>query len=269
MGERGIDYPRVIGGYKAMRRFLLESLESGVKAGSFLLVAGKTGSGKTRVIKALPRAIDLESLANHRGSSFGRLLDEQPSQIDFENALSISLLRLQATDPDSGGRRHVLLEDEGRLIGRLSLPDSLRAKMQTAPMLVIEESLERRVQVILEDYIVYLGRRYRSRYGSEAIDLHQQHLRSGLARIRKRLGGALYADIDRQIVSAFSSGTGEAVEQYMDPAAEHQHRQWIELLLVKYYDPMYEYQMSNRDGKVLARGTRDEIIEIALGNQVL
>ena len=254
MRDCGVDYPRVLGGYKAMRRFLLDSLEAGIHGGKFLLVAGETGTGKTRVIHAVPNAIDLESLAHHRGSSFGRLLEEQPTQIDFENALAIALLQRQ-DGPRQGGLPTVLLEDEGRLIGRLSLPAELRGKMQVSPMLVVEEPLDQRVQVILEDYIHDLGRRYRQAYPGEAAERHQRHLRDGLARIRKRLGGELHAEIDGQLVAAFSCRDTQAGERL--------HRQWIELLLVKYYDPMYEYQMSNREGEVVARGPRREIIEIA------
>lgn len=248
--EAGVDYPLVEGGYKAMRRFLLESLEQTVTAGGFLLVAGKTGSGKTRVIDAVPGAIDLEGLAKHRGSSFGRLLDEQPSQIDFENALAVSLLRLIDRDD-----RTVLLEDEGRLIGRISLPSTLREKMQRSPLLVVEESLVSRVSVIVEDYIDNLGARYRNRYGSAGDLRHRQHLGEGLERIKKRLGGTLYARIDQLLREAFSSAQPETAEEL--------HRQWIELLLVEYYDPMYEYQMSKREGRIIARGTRLEIIERA------
>jgi tRNA 2-selenouridine synthase len=248
--EAGIEYPLVRGGYKAMRRFLLESLEFSIDSASLLLIAGKTGTGKTRVIDAVPGSIDLEGLAKHRGSSFGRLLDEQPSQIDFENALAIALIRLLDSE-----RRTVLLEDEGRLIGRISLPASLREKMQQAPLLVVEEPLVSRVDVIMEDYITDLGAQYRARCGTEGDLRHRQHLREGLARIKKRLGGALHAEIDQLLCQAFASAQPET--------AERLHRQWIELLLVKYYDPMYEYQMGKREGRVIARGTRTEIIERA------
>ena len=110
--EEGIDYPLVVGGYKAMRRFLLEELARSLASASFVLVSGKTGTGKTRGSSShLARAVDLEGLANHRGSSFGQMPTPQPSQIDFENGLSIALLRLLA---NGGGP--IFLEDEGRLI---------------------------------------------------------------------------------------------------------------------------------------------------------
>ncbi len=242
MREAGVDYPLVLGGYKAMRRFLLEELERSVDAAQLLLVAGKTGCGKTRVIEAVERAVDLEGLARHRGSSFGRLLDPQPSQIDFENALSIALLRSLATGAT------LVLEDEGKLIGRLSLPHRLRDRMREAPLLVVEESVASRVEVIFADYIVDLGRRYTDRHGEEGAQQHEMHLREGLSRVRKRLGGVLYTEIDSLMVEAFT---------HRDDAL---HRRWIELLLVKYYDPMYDYQIAQREGEVMAAGSREAII---------
>jgi tRNA 2-selenouridine synthase len=247
MRDAGVDYPLVLGGYKAMRRFLLEELERSVATARILLVAGKTGVGKTRVIDALERAVDLEGLANHRGSSFGRLPDPQPSQIDFENALSIAMMRQLVR---GGGT--LVLEDEGKLIGRLSLPASLRSRMQQSGLLVVEEPLASRVQVILEDYIIDLGERYRQRLGDTGPGQHCRHLREGLARIRKRLGGVLHSEVDALMLDAFAN-----------PAEPDRHRRWIELLLVKYYDPMYEYQMQQREGEVIGRGSRADIIRMA------
>ena len=245
MRDAGVEYPLVVGGYKAMRRFLLEELERSASNARFLLVAGKTGVGKTRVIDAVERSVDLEGLARHRGSSFGRLLDPQPSQIDFENALSIQLLR--KLDESAAP---VILEDEGKLVGRISLPQALRENMQASGLLVVEEPLDSRVQVIFEDYVLDLGQRYRQRFGPEGPARHHRHLREGLERIRKRLGGVLHSEIDELMQLAFAG----------DPAL---HRQWIEALLVKYYDPMYEYQMRQREGAVVARGSREEIIRSA------
>ncbi|MDJ0877183.1 MAG: tRNA 2-selenouridine(34) synthase MnmH [Halieaceae bacterium] len=245
MRESGVDYPLVVGGYKAMRRFLIDELERSLAAADFLLIAGKTGCGKTRVIDAVDRAIDLEGLALHRGSSFGRLLDPQPTQIDFENALSIELMRGLA------GGNTLVLEDEGKLIGRLSLPHDLRDKMRESRLLVVEESVASRVEVIFEDYILDLGARYRDRHADSGPEQHALHLREGLARIRKRLGGELHTEIDQLMQQAFA-----AVDEEL-------HRRWIELLLVKYYDPMYEYQIGQREGVVVAAGSRDEIIALA------
>ncbi len=94
LAEAGENYPRIIGGYKAMRAFLLESLERTVAKSSFLTIAGFTGCGKTLIIKELDAAIDLEKLAHHRGSSFGKHATAQPTQSTFDHSLAIALLRL-------------------------------------------------------------------------------------------------------------------------------------------------------------------------------
>jgi tRNA 2-selenouridine synthase len=127
LAEAGIEYPRIVGGYKAMRTFLLESLTRHIDTSNFVLVSGLTGSGKTEVIQALSSTVDLEKLAHHRGSSFGKHATDQPVQINFDNSLAIALLRVHAR-----GQSHIALEDESRMIGRCALPISLRDKMQTS-----------------------------------------------------------------------------------------------------------------------------------------
>lgn len=245
--EAGVDYPLVLGGYKAMRRFLLEELERTVTSASFVLISGKTGTGKTRVISQLQRAVDLEGLANHRGSSFGQMITPQPSQIDFENGISIALMRLLAKNAE-----HVFLEDEGRLIGSLTLPQSLREKMEVAPMLMVEQSLEERIDVVIDDYVVDLGQRYTQKYSEDGPPLHCEKLQADLARIRKRLGGELHQQVSDMMASAFA-------RQWQDGQLDG-HRQWIAVLLEQYYDPMYEYQLSKRAGEQLFRGDRQAVI---------
>ncbi len=246
--EEGIDYPLVSGGYKAMRSYLIEALDNSLESVDLVLVSGRTGTGKTRVIQSLANTLDLEGLAHHRGSSFGHLLIPQPSQIDFENAISIGLLKqLQL------GHERLYLEDEGRLIGRLSLPDNLRIDMQSAPMYIVEESLESRVDVVLEDYVVDLGQRYAAQYAAEAICHHEKHLRESLLKIRKRLGGLLYQQIDEQIENAFA--------EQLARGDVSSHREWISTLLSQYYDPMYDYQLSRREGNVLGQFSRADLTE--------
>jgi tRNA 2-selenouridine synthase len=251
LAEAGIDYPRISGGYKAMRRCLIDSLPRNLAARPLALVAGATGSGKTRAVNALDYAVDLEGLARHRGSAFGRLLDEQPTQIDFENALAIALWR-QLEQPG-----YLLCEDEGRLIGRLALPEALRLRMVEAPLLVIDEPLEARVSVLLEDYIGDLGRRYRQRFAEQGPRRHRERLLGDLSRIRKRLGGERLQRVAALMQRAFDAQA--------DGQGSEGHRDWIRLLLTDYYDPMYEYQMARRQGTRLCVGSRDEVIAFARG----
>jgi tRNA 2-selenouridine synthase len=226
--EAGIDYPLVLGGYKAMRRFLIDELLSSVARADIVLIAGKTGSGKTRVVNQLTRAVDLEGLAHHRGSTFGQLLQPQPSQIDFENSISIALLKLLA-----GEQTRIYLEDEGRLIGRLALPDELREKMS------------------LSD----LGKRYAAAFPEDGMERHRQKLQADLAQIRKRLGGERQQAVAAMIDVAFTVQRNEG--------SIEAHREWISALLETYYDPMYDYQLSRREGQQLFTGTRDQVTDWA------
>ena len=250
--DEGIDYPLIKGGYKAMRRFLLEELERSVASAELVLVSGKTGTGKTRVIQRLDRSVDLEGLANHRGSTFGQLPEPQPSQIDFENTLSIALLKMLASGP---GR--IFLEDEGHLIGRLCLPDVLGSRMKLCPMVVVEQSLPERVEVIVEDYVLDLGQRYLTLYGADGPALHCEKLQQDLGRIRKRLGGERFQQVSAVLAAAFA-------EQHHSGSLDL-HREWITTLLAQYYDAMYDYQLAQRSGEVLFQGSRDAVLGWAAG----
>ncbi len=134
--ETGIDAPLITGGYKALRRFLIDEMEACIASLPLEVLCGRTGCAKTRVIEQQPNAIDLEGLAHHRGSSFGRRPGGQPTQIDFENSLAIALLKQRAAQPT-----RILVEDESKLIGRCHLPFSLQDQIKSQPRIVIEESL--------------------------------------------------------------------------------------------------------------------------------
>jgi tRNA 2-selenouridine synthase len=245
--EAGIDYPRIAGGYKAMRRFLLDAFEQAVPWTDFELIAGRTGTGKTRLIHERSDAIDLEGLAHHRGSAFGRRPGGQPAQIDFENRLIIALLRQRAAQTPS-----VLLEDESHLIGRCHLPTTLQEKMKASPRIEVDEPLDSRVQVTLEDFVLHPLDEYRAWYGdAEAQQKLGAELLAALDRIRKRLGGARHQTLRAELENA--------LREQQDRNNPDAHREWIAALLTDYYDPMYDYMLSKRGGTVLFRGRRDEV----------
>ena len=139
----GIQSTRRIGGYKAFRRWVLETL---AKPRQFRVLGGLTGSGKTEELNRRERKIDLEKLANHRGSSFGMLGQEapQPSQEHFENLIAVELDRL--------GDGPIWVEDESRLIGTCKIPDPLFAQFQAAPIEVIEASRAERLKRLVAEY---------------------------------------------------------------------------------------------------------------------
>ncbi|NYT64292.1 tRNA 2-selenouridine(34) synthase MnmH [Alcaligenaceae bacterium] len=247
--QAGIAYPRIAGGYKAMRGFLLETTASAVAECDFVLLGGLTGSGKTELLMQLANAIDLENHACHRGSSFGKHAHPQPAQIDFEHALAIDLLKKRAR-----GIQAFVLEDESRLIGSCSLPLSLHLAMRQFPLVWLEDTIENRVERILNDYVVGLCAEFIAVYGAvDGFEAYATRLRTSLANIIKRLGGERYqrlaAIMDLALAEQRHSGVVEL------------HRAWIAGLLAEYYDPLYQSQRSNRAVRVEFSGDQLAVIQ--------
>lgn len=247
LAEAGIQYPRIIGGYKAMRSFLLDSLEKNIAQSSFVLVAGFTGCGKTEVMKELSNAIDLEKIAHHRGSSFGKHATDQPVQIDFDNRLAIELLRLETRQV-----KKIALEDESRLIGRCALPISMRDKMQLSPVVWVEESTESRTERILHDYVEDLGAQFARLLGTEAgFQAFSLRLLESLKNLYKRLGGERHARLESAML--------HALDIQKNNGDIHAHRDWIRPLLTEYYDPMYEHQREGKASRIIFSGDRQAV----------
>lgn len=246
--EAGIDYPRVTGGYKAMRHFLLDTVDQAADRENFILVGGMTGTGKTEVLARLEGSVDLEGLANHRGSSFGKRATAQPAQIDFENALAIHLLKMQAA-----GNRQFVLEDEARLVGRCSIPLTLFQGMQRYPLVWLEDSLDGRVSRILKDYVIDLCAEFVVEQGDEGFAAFSERLQESLRNISKRLGGEGYKRL--------AAIMDQALEEQANSGAVDLHREWIEALLREYYDPMYVYQRENKASRIEFAGEQDAVVE--------
>ena len=248
LADAGTHYPMIEGGYKAMRTYLIEQLEENSKNLPFIILGGKTGSGKTRLLQQLAGQIDLEGLASHRGSSFGALLKAQPGNIDFENALSIEMLRHQSKKTPC-----VFLEDEGRLIGRVCIPQTLRERMSHLPVVELVETMEHRISVAEEDYITDLLERYQTKHGTaNGYELFASHHQNALHRIRKRFGGDR---VDRTL-----KHFNDALDNYKKNQTPQHFHPYIEALLTEYYDPMYEYQFSRKNREVLFRGNTTEVL---------
>ena len=230
LAEDGVTMPCVQGGFKALRQTCLDTLEQ-ARHRRLLLVGGRTGTGKTRVLRQALRGIDLEGLANHRGSSFGAFPTPQPTPVAFENALAANLLGL----PEDA---LIAVEDEGRTIGRLGVPAPLFDAMQMAPIVLLEAPDAERVDNILREYVL-------------AADRPQEQLPAALVRIKRRLGGKRYQEIAAQMAAAFAAG----------PPAQHPtgHREWIRHLLAHYYDPMYDHQLAEKSERIVLRGDTETI----------
>lgn len=142
------------GGYKNYRRHVLTELETLPGRLDFCVIAGGTGSGKSHLLQALAnqgaQVLDLEKLAQHRGSLLGRLPDQrQPSQKTFETRLWEALRTFTADRP-------VYVEAESRKVGVLSVPSVLIERMRASACVSIEAPLGARVKFLMEDYIHFL-----------------------------------------------------------------------------------------------------------------
>jgi tRNA 2-selenouridine synthase len=152
--EIGWNAETLEGGYKAYRRWVIKELEELPSRFDFRVIHGPTGSGKSRLLAALGRAgaqvLDLEDLAAHRGSVLGNLPGRpQPSQKMFESLLLKEMERLDASRP-------IFVEGESKKIGELQVPEALMSRMRASPCILLETSLETRVDLLLDEYRHFL-----------------------------------------------------------------------------------------------------------------
>ncbi|MDH3493780.1 MAG: tRNA 2-selenouridine(34) synthase MnmH [Acidobacteriota bacterium] len=164
----GFEVSVLEGGYKSYRRWVRDVVS---RTRSINILGGLTGTGKTRVLKALQQqgeqVLDLEGLANHRGSSFGGLgMPDQPTTQHYENLIADRLDRHDA-------ERQVWIESESGRVGRCWVPEELFAQMKIAPVVEIVRSLEERLDILTE------------MYGETGIE----ELVAATMRIEKNLGG--------------------------------------------------------------------------------
>lgn len=148
--EIGWDAHTLEGGYKAYRQWVVARLAEVPASLRFRVVHGVTGSGKSRLLKALAAAgaqvLDLEDLAAHRGSVLGDLPDRpQPSQKMFESRL---LEVLAALDP----ARTVYVEGESKKIGQLQVPEALIQAMRASECVLLEADVPTRVALLSDEY---------------------------------------------------------------------------------------------------------------------
>jgi len=177
--DAGVDVPLIKGGYKAMRRYLIEVLEQPL---DMIRISGQTGVGKTDLLVKLNQHIDLEGLANHRGSSFGRYVSNQPTQINFENNLAIELLKKELLN------KTCIVEDESRYIGRVNLPLMFVKSMQDSSVIILTCSKDERLERIYRDYVVLQKQDYIEKYAENGSGLFAESLLRALKNIQKRLG---------------------------------------------------------------------------------
>ena len=210
LDQIGFRTAKLTGGYKAFRAVVRSELEQLPQRFELIVLAGRTGSGKTRLLAALAaqgaQVLDLEALACHRGSVLGGLPDTpQPSQKAFDTQLWHALSRLDA-------RRPVFVESESKKVGSLQLPDALVQRMRGhGRCLRVQMSDDARVQLLLQEY------------GFFARDVE------GFCRL----------------LDALSELQGQSrVKRWQAMARDGQWREVFAELMREHYDPLYERSMA-------------------------
>ena len=168
----------LVGGYKTFRRWALNEFQNEY---DLKILGGYTGSGKTDLVREMQKdgvpVLDLEKIANHKGSAFGALGEEaQPSQEMFENLLALNIYRITnspANKSSANGTGATWVEDESQRIGKLIIPELFWKQMRNSPVSFLDIPFEERLKYLVENY----GRHDKTKLG-EAI-----------LRIQKRLGG--------------------------------------------------------------------------------
>ena len=244
----GIKYPRVKGGYKAMRRFLINEIEISSEHIQPIVLGGRTGIGKTLLLNKLKQKIDLEGLLHHRGSVFGKHVSPQPSQINIENKLSIELLKHR-----NNNFLQLVFEDEAPNIGSRRIPKILYKKMQQSPLVQLEASIEERIENTFQEYVIQSLAEHQQFYNIDSgFEKWSEQLHLAIDKIQRRLGGVRYTELKILL--------NKAIDQHLSNGETEFHRYWIKNLLVDYYDPMYDYQFSKKHHRLVFKGTHDDVI---------
>jgi tRNA 2-selenouridine synthase len=201
----GIPIYRLLGGYKAYRSQVVDFFQKTLPF-KIVVLRGNTGVGKTELLGQLRKegypAVDLEKLANNRGSVFGAMgLGDPPSQKKFEGLLYEELESLSQ-------HSYIIVECESKRIGRVTLPTNLYNAMQEGIQILQYDSMENRVQRLVKEYT--------------SVPNALQEIGTALERLIKILGHIkiqeLHTLLDEGCFDVFT-----------------------ERLLVEYYDKLYAY----------------------------
>jgi len=229
LNDYGVKVNRLKGGYKNFRNWVISQhldIENYIK--DWIIIGGLTGSGKTDFLRSFKESIDLEQIANHRGSAFGVRDSGQPTQSNFENILTLDYLNHKY--------EKLILEDESRTIGRAGLPGFWYQKMQSSKLVILEVDDDKRAENIYYEYVYD-----ELNNGVSEDNLLEKYLGS-LNNIKRRLGNVVYNNIKDLMKSAFHQNEKEI------------HKEWILTLLTSYYDKMYSYKLDMRKDFIVHKG---------------
>ncbi|SIR61486.1 tRNA 2-selenouridine(34) synthase MnmH [Halanaerobium kushneri] len=215
----GIEVYRLEGGYKHYRHYILDRLENYKFQSEIVVLHGNTGVGKTYILKEMEKMganiIDLEGIANHRGSAFGSIgLKEPYNQKYFE-----SLLWEELEQKDQPGK-YIFVEAESRRVGHSVIPDFFHEKMKKGEDILIKASTKKRVENIYLEYI-------------KDIESDQQ-------KFRERVLESLRA-IKKYIIKKAGKKTYRKLIELTEKSS---FKELTRVLLEEYYDPMYRHSQN-------------------------
>ena len=207
------------GGYKAFRNFVLNSFLSKKK---IYILGGFTGSGKTEVLhefkKMGEQIIDIEGLANHKGSVFGHLGErEQPTNQQFENELAMEWIKTKSDKP-------IWIEDESRIIGQVTVPNDFFMQMKTSPVFFLDLPRYLRIQRLVKEYTVF----------------PQESLRESILRIQRKLGG-----VNAKL--ALESIDQKHCEKAVEITLKYYDKTYTYMLSQRNHDQIYKYSSNTTD----------------------
>ena len=229
LNDCGVKVNRLKGGYKNFRNWVISQhldIENYIK--DWIVIGGLTGSGKTDFLRSFKESIDLERIANHRGSAFGIRDGGQPTQSNFENILTLDYLNHKY--------EKLILEDESRTIGRAGLPGFWYQKMQSSKLIILKVNDDKRAENIYYEYV------YDELNNGVNEDILLEKYLGSLNNIKRRLGNVVYNNIKDLMKIAFHQNEKEI------------HKEWILRLLTRYYDKMYSYKLDMRKDFIVHKG---------------
>jgi tRNA 2-selenouridine synthase len=204
----GIKSRQLIGGYKTYRQRALDSFELPFQ---LMVVGGKTGSGKSEVLRALQtngeQILDLEQLANHKGSVFGGLMQgPQPTTEQFQNNLFEEILKLDIN-------KRIWVEDESIAIGKIFLPNPFWRALRDGPVFRIEVAKDKRVERLVHEY------------GSA----DKQEFMEAMEKITRKLGGQHFTAAKEKWLAGDAQTTIDILLNYYDRAYSNglENREYI------------------------------------------